>query len=369
MMDCLLSIVIPTRNREIYCIEAIKSILGFDETCFELIIKDNSDSDELNDYVDGITDVRLKYFRTKGRINSVLNMADALSYAQGDYVCMIGDDDTVLPNIFSVVKWAKENGVKAVAPKLSYGFLWNLDKSMKGRLITHRPTNHVTKLKPQKQLSLLLKNGIIQYDKYDLPRLYHGLFQKEVLESIFEKTGHYIGGLSPDIYLSVASCFHIDEYYKIDFPFTIPGNCVQSTSVGNPRGKFDDMPHLWHRGNYEWNDQIPRYNSAQTIWAETALKAIEENDDDSSKWMARFNLKYFLTVFWLQNKDRHNEIINEVGDIHFVDYYSVVRYYIKRIPVRIKSLYNYLTGERKTFSELGSWNGVFDCVKKDIIYL
>lgn len=368
-MSCLLSIVIPTRNREVYCMEAIKSILGFDETGFELIIKDNSDSDELNDYVNSITDNRLKYYRTKGRMNSVLNMADALSYAQGDYVCMIGDDDTVLPNIFSVARWAKKNRIKAVTPKLSYGFLWNLEKSIKGRLITHRSTNHITKLKPKKQLSLLLKNGIIQYDKYDLPRLYHGLFQIDVLRSIFKKTGHYIGGLSPDIYLSVASCFHIDEYYKVDFPFTIPGNCVQSTSVGNPRGKFEDMPHLWHRGDYEWNGKIPKYNCAQTIWAETALKAMEENADDSSIWMTHFNLKYFLTVFWLQNKDRHNEITNEVGNTHFVDYYCAMIYYIKRISGRIISLYNYITGERKTFAEINSWAGVNDCVKKEIIYL
>ena len=102
-MGRLLSIVIPTRNREKYCIEAIKHIMTFMEDCFELVIKDNSDSDIIEQYVSKNPDIRLKYHRTQGRLNSVINMDEALSYAQGEYVCMIGDDDTVLPNIFYFV--------------------------------------------------------------------------------------------------------------------------------------------------------------------------------------------------------------------------------------------------------------------------
>ena len=246
--------------------------------------------------------------------------------------------------------------------------MWNHDGNLKGSLITHKPTSSIKKLTPQKQLKCLLENGIIQYDKYDLPRLYHGLFRRDVLMHIFKKTGHYIGGLSPDIYLSVASCFHIDEYYKVDFPFTIPGNCVQSTSVGNPRGKFEDMPHLWHRGKYKWNELIPKYNSAQTIWAETALKAIDENSDNP-KWKDFFNIKYFLSVFWLQNKDRHAEIRHLLGDTSYINYLCAIRYYLHRIPNKLKSISNFVTGERKCYTNLDSWDGVSECIKDDIVYL
>ena len=47
----LLSIVIPTRNREEYCIHALNHILSFDEQDFELIIQDNSDTTRILDYL------------------------------------------------------------------------------------------------------------------------------------------------------------------------------------------------------------------------------------------------------------------------------------------------------------------------------
>lgn len=366
-MGYLLSIVIPTRNRELYCIEAINNTLSYDDDCFELVIQDNSDSSVLKEFVDKINDSRLKYYRVQGRINSVLNMDQALSKAVGEYVCMIGDDDAILPNIFSVVRWAKENGIKAVTPKLSYGFLWDHDNSLNGRLITHHSSSIIKQLKPEVQLKKLFKNGIIRYDKYDLPRLYHGILRRDVLLKIFEQTGHFIGGLSPDIYLSVASCFYIDKYYKVEFPFTIPGNCVQSASVGRPRSRFQDMPHLWNRGDYKWNNLIPKYNSSQTLWADTALKAIEENAD-KTKWLNIFNLKYFLTVFWLQNIDRHDEIESELGKIHYVNLFCAIRYYVKILRGRIYSLFNYIKGERKSINGLNSWTGVLECIKQEIIY-
>lgn len=45
-MDSLLSIVIPTRDREYYCIEAIKNILSYNNEDFELVVQDNSDSEK-----------------------------------------------------------------------------------------------------------------------------------------------------------------------------------------------------------------------------------------------------------------------------------------------------------------------------------
>lgn len=364
----LLSIVIPSRNREAYCIEAIKDILHYQENCFELVIQDNSDSDRIEEYVVAHQDKRLKYFRIKGRINSVINMCTAVGHAVGEYICMIGDDDTVLPNIFSLARWAKDNGIAAIAPKLSYGYLWDENGLMTGKLVCHGAHGKVEFLNPQKQLSLLLKNGIIQYDKYDLPRLYHGLMRRDIVEKIEKKTGHYIGGLSPDIYLSCSSCFWIDKYVKVSFPFTIPGACVQSTSVGNPRGKFEDMPHLWNRGEYKWNEFIPKYNSAQTIWAETALKAIEENANDDY-YLRLFNKKYFYTAFWLQNGDRHEEIRKCVGAFRYIYPFCYIKYKYRSIKKKSLAIYNFIIGERKVFCNIDSWKGVLDVIGNKLFYL
>ena len=120
----LLSIVIPTRNREDYCIHAINHILSFDEQDFELIIQDNSDTTKILDYLKKNHDSRLKYHYSPKRINSVINMDYAISMAKGKYITMIGDDDTVLPTIFDLVKFANKFGYDAISQKDVIPYFW-----------------------------------------------------------------------------------------------------------------------------------------------------------------------------------------------------------------------------------------------------
>lgn len=363
----LLSIVIPTRNREFYCKEAIHHILSFNDANFELVIYDNSDSEELTKECNSIADDRLRYYKIDGRRNFVLLFDDAISVSQGRYVILIGDDDTVLPNITAIAQWAYENDIPAVTPKLSYGFLWNLNGGVGGKLICHGASDKIKILTAKKQLEILLKNGIIQYDDYDLPRVYHGLMSRDILERIKDKTGHYVGGLSPDLYLSVASCFWIEEYAKVEFPFSLPGACKKSASVGNPRGKFEDMPHLWHRGKYNWNELIPKYNSAQTIWAETALNAIEENDMSGS-YSRLFDRKYFLTVFRLQNLDKRNEIDIYLPNYKFVYPDCLLRYYYRLFCKKTISLINVIRRERRVYEIEKSWEEVENIISSQLCY-
>ena len=368
MNNRLLSIVIPTRNREKYCIEAIKNILSYQEDCFELIIQDNSDSEDIGDFIMEIPDDRLRYCRVKGRVNSVINIRSSVDLAEGEYICMIGDDDTILPNIFSVVRWAKKNDVKAITPCNNPAFFWDHDGALKGKLIT-QPTKFRYKWAyPEERLKALMEGGIIDYQQYYLPRAYHGLMRSDVLKSIRDKTGHVIGGLSPDIYLAVSSCFYIDKYVITDFPISIQGACVQSTSVGNPRGRFEDMPHLWNRGEYHWDILIPKYNSSQTIWAETALKAIEENGMNE-KFRSLFDLNYFLSVFRIENKDRKNEIDELVGKSQLIPLRCYIRYYYSYSKIVFNAIMKRLKGGRREYVGIESWDGVMQIIGKRCLYL
>lgn len=364
----LLSIVIPTRNREKYCIEAIRNILSYQEDCFELVIQDNSDSDDIENYIKTHSDRRLRYNRVKGRVNSVLNIRASVDFAEGEYVCMIGDDDTILPNLFAIVRWAKANNVKAITPKNNPAFFWNHDGTLNGKLITQPTRSRIEWARPDERIAKLMKGGIIDYQQYCLPRLYHGLIRTDVLDMIRKKTGHVIGGLSPDIYLAISSSFYIDEYIITDFPISVQGACVQSTSVGNPRGKFEDMPHLWNRGEYHWDILIPKYNSSQTIWAETALKAIDENGM-SEKYRPLFDLHYFLTAFRLENKDRKGEIDMLVGKAEKVPFMCYVRYYYSFLIIMKNALLKRIGGGRREYEAVESWDGVMQIIGKKCSYL
>ena len=114
MSQPFLSIVIPTRNRQHYCIAAIENILSYDYPDLELCVHDNSDDDHIQQYLQSRTpDPRLTYKRIAEQLNSVDNMDRAIGMATGHYVCMIGDDDTILPHIFEVTEWMDAHSISA----------------------------------------------------------------------------------------------------------------------------------------------------------------------------------------------------------------------------------------------------------------
>ena len=59
--------------------------------------------------------------------------------------------------------------------------------------------------------------------KFNLPKLYHGLVRRRCLQAIHEKTGAYIGGLSPDIFASLSIACVAQRVMVTDYPLTIPG--------------------------------------------------------------------------------------------------------------------------------------------------
>lgn len=284
-MNPLLSIIIATKNRVPYCINSIETILSNSNDDFELIVQDNTDTLELKDYVSAnLTDKRLVYRYTPPPFSSIANFNAALELATGEYVCLIGDDDGVCSTIFEVAKWAKNNNIDSVCPKVFVDFYWPdaFYPGSKGYVFVPYYTNSIHRSNPQSKFEGLLEDGIIDYMKFNLPKLYHGLVKKACLDSIKAINGYYIGGLSPDIYSAVSLSFFVKNHVVIDFPITISGACKVSTTVaglnGGHSGLLSEAPHFRDRGVYEWDKRIPKYYSVQTIWAESAMSAMVDLD-------------------------------------------------------------------------------------------
>ncbi len=299
----LLSIVIPTRNREEYCIHALNHILSFEEQDFELIIQDNSDSTRILDYVKKNQDLRLKYQYAPERINSLINMDYAISLATGKYITMIGDDDTVLPTIFDVVKYANKFGYDAISQKNVIPYFWpnSLGAGSSGKLNLNRFSFEKKRPDINKNLNLFLKNGMIDYLSFDFPKVYHGIVLKSVLDKVKSKTGHYFGGLSPDIYAAMTLSFFTERFIVIDYPFSVGGICKSSTTAqgmtGGHIGELETAPHLYKRGNYIWDKRIPQYYSVESIWAESAIKGFIELDNEFLLKDFRFSF-FVLFAIW-----------------------------------------------------------------------
>ncbi len=291
----LLSIIIPTRNRQKYAISAITSILSISAPDFELVIQDNSDSRDLEEYIrNRVNDFRLQYNYTPTPLSFVDNFDSAVRLASGKYLCIIGDDDGVNPEIIEATRWADMNNIDALKPTVSVVYLWPesgvpstlfTKVSPKGVLTIQPFSGKVTKPDPEVEMRKVVRGGGWAFPATDIPRLYHGLVKRECLNKVREKTGAFFGGTVPDIFVALAIANFAKNIVTIDYPLTISGVCKSSGSAQSARGEhvgnLEDAPHFRYRGTYKWSDIIPRFYSVQTIMSETmltALKALERND-------------------------------------------------------------------------------------------
>lgn len=291
----LLSIIIPTRNRQKYAISAITSIMNISDPDLELVVQDNSDSRDLEDYIlNNVNDPRLKYNYTPTPLSLVDNFNTAIVLASGKYLCIVGDDDGVNPEIIEATRWADMNDVDALKPTVSATYLWP-ESGVSSILFRNVSTNGVFTIgpfsgkvirpDPEVELRKVVQSGGFKYLETEIPRLYHGIVKRKCLDKVREKTGAFFGGLSPDIFAALAVANFTKNVVSTDYPLTIAGACKSSGSVqsqlGEHLGNLEDAPHFRYRGTYKWAEIIPRFYSVQTIWADStvaALKALGRDD-------------------------------------------------------------------------------------------
>ena len=318
----LLSVIIATKNREEYCIEAIKSILTIPGEAIEITVADNSETNKIEKFLQSNPSDRVIYQYDKSEISSIENFNRAIGLSSGEYICLIGDDDTVLPDILNIANWMKSNNIETVCSKKIINYFWpnaHIPQYNSGELVIPEFTGAKELLDVESTLEKLIRDGILNYQIYCLPRIYHGIVKRSVVERIKKKTGWYFGGLTPDIYSTVTlSCF-VKKHYVVDYPFTIAGACPASTSVasltGGHSGVLESAPHFKDRGNYVWEKEIPRYYSVETLWAETALKALREMDrNDLALKMNHY--RFFTYAIYANRKYIFNLTLKETMKLY-----------------------------------------------------
>lgn len=286
----LISILIATKNRQKYCLSAVESILSLSDNNIEVVVQDNSDDKSLQDMLQPfMQDSRMIYRYTPPPFSSIDNFNAALELATGEYVCLIGDDDGINPEIIEAAQWAKDNNVDALVGNIKANYRWEgtgapdtfFTKMTGGTLTILDFDGKAKRVDIEDSLNKLMANGCTNYLEFPLPKLYHGIVRKSIFDNIKKETGAFIKGLSPDIYSAISLACKVNKLIYIDYPFTIPGVCGQSTSITEGQLKkhskrLEDAPHFRDRGHYDWSEQVPRIYCVQTIWADSAFAAIKE---------------------------------------------------------------------------------------------
>jgi hypothetical protein len=102
----LVSVNIATHNRPAMLTEAIESVWRQSYQRFEIVVADDSDTDETQQLLASIDDPRLRVLRTPERRGPSLTFNTALDASTGDIIVFLDDDNLMHPEWLRTVVWA-----------------------------------------------------------------------------------------------------------------------------------------------------------------------------------------------------------------------------------------------------------------------
>lgn len=94
----MISVCIPTYNGSKYIIQQLESILYQLNEDDEIIISDDSSTDNTCELIQNLNDNRITIFKENKFGNYILNYENAIKHAKGKYIFLCDQDDVWLPN-------------------------------------------------------------------------------------------------------------------------------------------------------------------------------------------------------------------------------------------------------------------------------
>jgi glycosyltransferase involved in cell wall biosynthesis len=349
----LLSIVVPTKNRHYYLEFLVRYFHSIDSDKIELIIQDNSDpksNSEFISFINEINDLRISYSYIIEELSVVENCDRAIANARGEYVTLIGDDDIFSKHLIEFVEICKNKSIDAILPiKGSYKWPDVQPRLYKNKLsgvfrLTHF-SGRSKKIEVNSILERVLELGGTKI--LNLPRVYHGVIKKYILEQIFEESGSYFPGPSPDMANAIALCKFIKNYITIDIPLVISGNSISSAggqgSQGQHFGEISKIKHLPKDTASNWSSKVPFYWSGKTIYAESVIQALKRMK--MSNHLEKINFEYLYAsciVFDTNYRDRVRNVMKQFN-LNFINfklqkiYYYFILIWINRILFHLRN--------------------------------
>jgi len=321
--NILVSVIIPTKNRKDTLIPTIRAISkNITDDNLEIIINDNSNDnsqEEVDFFISTLNDPRIKYHVEVGELSIVENTIRAIEKSKGSFLTFIGDDDTISPKIIHFVNKMVNDGIESLIYEPGY-YWWPTLNFKKSNYyfrnnVLWLPVNVDEKFqKRNSEISILqfINSGAGKFG--DLPKLYHGILSKRVLDKIKLLTGTYLPGPSPDISFSLAIALTIPEYYYVRFPISIFGASKSSgggwTVSGRHFGKIEDQDFLPKNIITRWDRNIPKIWSEKTIYAQSSYEVFKSfNADYKINYLVFYAsmLIYepFLFSYWIKSVARY----------------------------------------------------------------
>lgn len=231
----VLSICVPSRNRQLYFRQTIDALLDSSRTDVEFVFADNSDDPEImNSFMAARSgDPRVTYLPSASRILSMMdNWERTLEAASGRYVTFIGDDDYADPDlaVFLVNLEANVGTIDALC-WIGFGYNWPVEG------LLPRPLQLDLKAKVTRiDKRDLIEKAFRWKDSNHLPLCGNSVYHSAISRSLLLKIRDgFCGRFFEFPVVDYDNAFKViltgQSFYHVSRPFTIPGACPSSNSA------------------------------------------------------------------------------------------------------------------------------------------
>jgi hypothetical protein len=290
----------------------------------EVVVSDTSDDNKLYEQLSEnnlslIDDPRLKFLRPTAKLDMTGNHNFVIAAATGEYVCLIGDDDTITAEAITAAVWASENNIEVIAPNVVANYAWPDFRSRyfgtkhSSRLYVPKKVGHIELHDSKNAFESALLNATQGTD--GLPKIYHGIVKRALLEKIRKLSGTYFYGSSPDVSGAISLVLCSKSFVTINYPLTIPGASAGSntgrSALNQHKGKLSSESQTKSFGNKGWSEGVPKFFSVETVWAHAALETIKKI---APNMVSSFNYAKLLAVCSVLHpefKDETEQAISE----------------------------------------------------------
>ncbi|WP_035530725.1 glycosyltransferase [Hoeflea sp. BAL378] len=234
-----LSICLPTRNRQSYCIETIRALAATKGTDFEVIVGDNSDDGSVlaDFFARELQDPRFRLIGPEAAVLPMVGNWERLAgAARGRWVSVIGDDDYIDPRLVLMLKYYERlyPEVEAVGWSRMH-FNWPDNRPEPALSVV--PVTHDTYV----AVKSLLQDRLYRWSEGNRRPsagfgAYHGAIRRSLMERIKRKFGgRYFEHPTVDFESSCKVILEARMLVHCQRPFSVLGACAASNSAGARR--------------------------------------------------------------------------------------------------------------------------------------
>lgn len=363
MPDKLLSVAIPTKNRSEYVIKFIELVGSFNDDRIELVVQDNSDDNsEISSFLDKYDREFVKYFYDNSPMDMVANSELAISHTTGKYVCFMGDDDLISAKLAEFVAEMDREGFESALFARGTSYYWPGIVHKVHRfpsLSIQKYKGIVYELDVKKEFRKFLAHGAM--DMGYMPQLYHGVIRRDRLEEIKKVSGAYFPGPCPDMAVCAALAYVIRKHVYCDMPYILSGAAPRSAAAlgakHEHKNKIENVRTLPPDTAEKWETSVPKIWTGQTIYAESAIKAIKNMGHGNQ--LKYFNYAYFYAYFFVFSYEFRKMSKPLVKGLKFKDRVLYQKYKISLFCMRTRCFLRNFIFTRFPNSEY-SWDNVKD---------